>query len=69
MSSRFELEQKILGTWNITEELKVINRGVLDHGWSSDQISNALIGLAEIYDIKFQETFAEFENVLREMRK
>lgn len=59
-------EAKILSCWNITEELATLTRGVLEHDLSKDQISNILIGLQDLYNIKFNELFADYEKLLKE---
>jgi hypothetical protein len=64
--NRFDFEQSIMRCWNITEELDTIAVGTLEHDWSRDQITNALIGLKEIYDLKFNRLFDEFEKGVRE---
>lgn len=60
---RFDLEQGILNCWNVCEDIQVL----LD-SWDKldeDSKQNFLIGLKEIYHIKFERTFEQFENCLR----
>jgi hypothetical protein len=66
--NRFDFEQSIMKCWNITEELDTISSGVLEYNWSADQVANALIGLKEIYDLKFNQLFDEFERGVRERK-
>jgi hypothetical protein len=66
--NRFDFEQDIMRVWNITEELDTITKGVLEYDWSKDQIANALIGVKEIYDLKFNQLFDEFERGVRERK-
>jgi hypothetical protein len=65
---RFDFEQDIMRVWNITDELDTITKGVIEYDWSKDQIANALIGLKQIYEVKFSELFNEFERGVRERK-
>ena len=62
---RFELEQKILDCWGICDDLEVLCEGVLDRDMNSDQIANVLIGMKELYHLKFEKTFEIFEHLCR----
>lgn len=64
MKNRFDLEQEILDTWKITNELRLINEALLDKNLSTDDISNMLIGLYTLYDLKFDQMFNTFETVV-----
>ena len=62
--NRFDFEQEIMACWNIVEELKVLHEGVLERDLTSDQVSNILLGLAEIYQLKFDILFSTFEQLV-----
>lgn len=69
MSSIFDLEQKLLGTWSIIENLKLL-REFLDSDTFSgmdaehtDILDNFILGLISLYDVKFDSTFNTFEKV------
>ena len=64
MKNRFDFEQEIMACWNIVEELKVLHEGVLERDLTSDQVSNILLGLAEIYQLKFDILFSTFEQLV-----
>lgn len=57
----FELEQNILDCWNITKEIETLTEAVLETDISVDDISNVLIGLEKLYNIKFNKLFSTFE--------
>ncbi len=61
---RFDLEQELLGCWNITDELKITNESLLDGNLTLDELSNILMGLEKLYHLKFQKTFDTFENLI-----
>lgn len=63
VNNSFELEQQILDCWTITSQLDTILEGILEHDLTRDQIANAVLGLKEIYEIKFDKAFRTFESV------
>lgn len=69
MSDRFDFEQQILKCWNITEEIQLLNEQVLENNeLTKDQISNYLLGLHTIYEMKFDKLFTQFENMVKERK-
>lgn len=67
MADRFDLEQGILKCWNITEDIDSLYTRVLDgEEMSVDEISNYLLGLKSIYDVKFDQLFKMFETLVHE---
>lgn len=69
VNESFELEQQILDCWTITSQIETILEGVLEYDMTPDQIANALLGLKEIYEIKFDKAFRTFESVHRTVLK
>jgi 5-formaminoimidazole-4-carboxamide-1-beta-D-ribofuranosyl 5'-monophosphate synthetase len=69
MSDRFDFEQQIMKCWNITEEIELLNEQVLENDdLTKDQISNYLLGLHTIYEMKFDKLFHQFETMVREKK-
>lgn len=69
MSDRFDLEQEMLSCWNITDEIKLLNENVLENdSLTKDQISNYLLGLSTIYEMKFQKMFNHFEVMVQDKK-
>lgn len=64
MTDRFDLEQGIMKCWNITDDIDMLCESVLESEMSKDDISNVLIGLKALYDIKFDKLFRQFEELL-----
>lgn len=64
MKNRFTMEQEIMACWNIVEELKVLHEGVLERDLTSDQVSNILSGMTELYQMKFEILFETFEQMV-----
>lgn len=65
---RFEHEQQIMACWNICDELKELSIGVMEHDMTTDQIANVLIGLEELYKLKFDRLFSQFELSIKELK-
>ena len=66
MSKQYDLEQSIHGCWNIIEDLKTLQRGVVDKRISDDDTANILIGIEKLYQLKFEQCFETFEDFLKE---
>ena len=66
MKHIFDLEQQILSSWNIVEDVKLVCENILEKEMTKDQIANVLLGISELYSMKFQKTFDTFENLARE---
>lgn len=66
MSNLFDLEQQILNCWNVTDEIDQL-LWAMDRGLTEDELSNHLIGLKQIYHVKFQRLFELYENHLQEI--
>ena len=62
MTDRFDLEQEIMKCWSITED---IQNFLAEDELTPDQQQNYLLGLATIYEVKFQKLWDAFENCVR----
>lgn len=63
---QFDYEQQIMSCWNITSDLKDLSEEILEGNLSKDKISNVLIGLEQLYNIRFEKLFRIFEQFNRE---
>ena len=64
-NKQFELEQSIMNCWNICEDLNLLAKNILEHGLDRDQAANILIGMSQLYQMKFEDCFANFEETLK----
>lgn len=64
IKDRFDLEQDIMKCWNVTEDID--NFIAAREDMSEDQQLNYLIGLKQIYEIKFDNLWKSFESCIRE---
>jgi hypothetical protein len=63
MSDRFDLEQNIMQCWNVCDDIQLM----LD-SWDNldeDQKQNYLIGLKQMYQMKFERCWDNFETCVR----
>ena len=60
MSNRFELEQNILASWMVIDDLKLLLEVT-----EGDKAQNIIIGMIELYTLKFEKLFETFENSIK----
>lgn len=65
---RFDFEQDLMKCWSITDDLKLLTEAVLEKELTRDQISNILIGMTELYELRFDKLFSDFEVGTREQK-
>jgi len=63
---RFDVEQQIMDCWHVVDDLKVLTEAVIENNLSHDEISNVLIGLETLYQLKFDKLFRTFEETIRQ---
>lgn len=64
MHDRFDLEQGIMQCWNVCDDIQLL----LD-SWDKldeDGKLNYLIGLKQMYHLKFEKTFEQFEDCCKQ---
>lgn len=67
MANRFDLEQQIMDCWHVVDDLKVLFENVVeDENLTKDTISNVVLGLEELYQMKFDKLFRTFEQVVKD---
>ena len=69
----FDLEQRIMNCWNVVDDINDIYNYIGDNEFftgmdaeHNDKILNLLLGMKELYTVKFEKCFADFEDVTRE---
>ena len=66
MNDRFDLEQQIMACWNITSDIDTLCEGVLESDMTTDQIANILLGMKQLYELKFDKMFRTFEELIQD---
>ena len=61
-----DLEQPIMDCWNICEDLKTVYTQLCDgeREPTIDEITNALMGMQQLYQWKFEQLFHKYEMVI-----
>lgn len=65
MSAQFDLEQQILDAWKIVDDLDLYYHNI--DSLDQDQSMNIILGLTELYRLKFEKLFSTFEKHLTEV--
>lgn len=63
----YDLENQIMTCWNVTDDINSLYKHYGDKDMTQDQVANILLGLKELYDIKFESLFATYEEALKEI--
>lgn len=66
MAIQFDLEQSILDCWKVTDEIELIREGIDEKGLTAMEVSNILLGMKHLYELKFNRCFNQFEQFLKE---
>lgn len=71
--AKFELEQDIINCWHVTDDIQMLFENICDDSFftgmdpaHADKISNILLGMRELYNMRFERCFANFEKLLNE---
>jgi hypothetical protein len=65
---RFDLEQNILKCWNVTEDVYLLYENVMEKEMTRDEIANALLGMHQLYEMKFNKLWDNFETLITEKK-
>lgn len=65
---RFDLEQNIMKCWNVTEDIHLIYENVMEKEMTQDEIANALLGMHQLYEMKFNKLWDNFETLVAEKK-
>lgn len=59
--NRFDLEQEIMGCWAVVDDIKLLYEEFGDNSMTNDKVMNLLLGIHELYALKFDRMFRTFE--------
>jgi len=63
-NTRFDLEQQIMQCWGIVDDLDYVLQAI--ESKDEDRMMNIVIGLKELYNMKFDKAFNTFEKMIAE---
>jgi hypothetical protein len=61
---RFDFEQQIMDCWRITDDIRDASEALLEGDLNTEETSNILIGLRQLYELKFNKLWDMFEGVM-----
>lgn len=64
--NRFDMEQEILDCWHVTDDIDVLMEAVMEKDLNTDSIVNVLLGMKDLYHLKFQRLFDTFEQCIKD---
>ena len=70
MKTRFDLEQEIMECWNITSDIDDVYEYVMNGNGNElstderDRVANILLGISQLYELKFNKLFNTFEECI-----
>lgn len=68
MTDRFDFEQQIMDCWGVCEDINTLYKMSDIRTMSDDELSNALLGLQTLYQMKFELLFDTFEQMVKDRR-
>lgn len=64
--NRFDLEQQILDCWKVTDDIDILLEYVCDGENDQDYVANVLLGIKNLYELKFDKMFNTFEKSIKD---
>ena len=64
MTKLYDLEPMIMDCWHVCDDLQVVLRQVGDGEPTEDELMNALIGMQQLYQWKFEQLFNKYESLM-----
>ena len=70
MTKLYDLEPMIMDCWSVCNDLETVFKQIGDgeRDPTQDELMNALLGLQQLYQWKFEQLFFKFETVIKEQR-
>ena len=69
MTKLYDLEPMILDCWRVCNDLEIVFKQVGDGEPTEDELMNALIGMQQLYEWKFEQLFSKYTAVRYELAK
>ena len=68
MTKLHDLEPMIMDCWHVCDDLQVVFRQIGDgeRDPTQDELMNALMGMQQVYQWKFEQLFYEYERVIED---
>ena len=72
MKNNYDLEQEIMSCWNVVDDLELLYDNIVNNtsnkfdmpADTEHRLGNIVLGLKELYQMRFERTFSTFEQVV-----
>ncbi len=64
----FDLEQQILRCWSVCDDIQDLRKLRDERKLTEDELDNYLLGLVSLYQVKFENLFSLYAQVLQEQQ-
>ena len=64
----FDLEQQILRCWSVCDDIQDLRKFQDERKLTEDELDNYLLGLVSLYQVKFENLFSLYGQVLQEQQ-
>jgi hypothetical protein len=70
MAKLYDLEPMIMDCWHVCADLQVISKQIGDgeRDPTQDELMNALLGMQQVYQWKFEQLINKYEEVCRDKK-
>ena len=70
-STLYDLEPHIMDCWSVCNDIETVFKQIGDgeRDPTPDEVMNALMGMQQVYQWKFEQLFYKFEQILKAQRK
>ena len=70
MTKLYDLETMIMDCWHVCDDLQVVFKQIGDgeREPTHDELMNALMGMQQVYQWKFEQLFFMYEQVIKSQR-
>ena len=71
MSNIAELEQQVMECWNVTKDIEMVTRHLIDHtdGYSDDDVMNKYMSIKDLYEVKFEALWRTLDEITEEYHR
>jgi hypothetical protein len=66
MITRFDLEQAIMLAWHTKDDIDLVIKNLLNNPMTPDEISNVLIGISALHELRSNALFDIFSTLIKE---
>jgi len=70
MAKLYDLEPMIMDCWHVCDDLQVVFKQIGDgeREPTHDEMMNALMGMQQVYQWKFEQLFFKYEQVIKRIK-